>query len=345
MMKLLRILLFPIVPVYFAVTWLRNLLYDKGIKVSKEYSFPVLCVGNLSTGGTGKTPMVEYLVRLLSPTKNVATLSRGYKRVSRGYVLAGPDDTVDTIGDEPLQYYKKFKNINVAVDESRQNGISKLRSTIKPQPEVILLDDAFQHRKVKAGLNILLTSYDNLYYKDIVLPTGNLREPKSGADRAQIIVVTKCPKDLSTVDKENIKSKIKPKAYQSLFFSSIKYSDNVLSSNSEISLDQVPKFTLVTGIANAKPLVDYLTSKTLNFDHLEYGDHYNFTIKDVEVLEKKDFILATEKDYVRLYDVEILRPKLYYIPIEITLDRPLEFDKLIAEFVEKSLNNSKNEIN
>ena len=198
-MKFIRIILFPIVPIYYTVTWLRNRLFDRGIMPSKSYDIPVICVGNLSTGGTGKTPMIEYLIRLLKHQKSVATLSRGYKRITEGFVLADGDATADTIGDEPYQFYRKFKDITVAVDSNRQNGIEQLLQ-LEPKPNVILLDDAYQHRKVKAGLNILLTPYYKLYTDDIVLPTGNLREPRSGANRANIIVITKCPSDISDAD-------------------------------------------------------------------------------------------------------------------------------------------------
>ncbi|MFD1063209.1 tetraacyldisaccharide 4'-kinase [Winogradskyella litorisediminis] len=331
-MKILRILLFPIVPIYFLVTWLRNRLYDSGIKPSKSYDFPVICVGNLSTGGTGKTPMIEYLIRLLSEKKKVATLSRGYKRVTKGFLVADSSANVDMVGDEPFQFYNKFEDIYVAVDENRQNGIKELRK-LKPQPEVILLDDAYQHRKVKAGLNILLTAYYNLYTKDIVLPTGNLREPKSGADRANIIVVTKCPETINDIEKEAIIKQIKPKAHQHVFFSGIKYTEHVNSAIETKSLLELPKFTLVTGIANANPLVNYLNSNTLDFHHLEYGDHYNFTLKDIELLEKQELIVTTEKDFMRLFEVESLQKKLFYLPIEVVLDKPLEFNKLIFDNV------------
>lgn len=331
-MKILRILLFPIVPIYFLVTWLRNRLYDSGIKSSKAYDFPVICVGNLSTGGTGKTPMIEYLIRLLSNKNKVATLSRGYKRVTKGFILADQTSNVDTIGDEPFQFYNKFSEIYVAVDEDRQHGISELRE-LQPQLEVVLLDDAYQHRKVKAGFNILLTSFNSLYVNDIVLPTGNLREPKLGAKRADVIVVTKCPSDLSDVKKQSILKRIRPQSYQHVFFSTIKYSDKVFSATQQNPLEKLPSFTLVTGIANATPLVDFLNSKQLIFEHLEYGDHYNFTIKDIEKLEKKSCILTTEKDFMRLNAVESLQSKLHYIPIEVVIDKAEEFNKLIAQFV------------
>ena len=332
LMKLLRIVLFPIVPIYYSVTWLRNKLYDAGIKSSKSYDFPVICVGNLSTGGTGKTPMIEYLVRLLIKNKKVATLSRGYKRVTKGFLLADENTNVDTIGDEPFQFYKKFNDVIVAVDEDRQNGIAELRH-LNPQPQVILLDDAYQHRKVKAGFNILLTSYQKLYTKDIVLPTGNLREPKSGADRADVIVVTKCPEDISSSEKEKITKEIDPKPHQNVFFSKIYYGENAISANGQIRLKDLPKFTLVTGIANAKPLVNFLNSQSLDFEHLEYGDHYNFTIKDIELFEQKELILTTEKDYMRLLDNESLKSTLYYLPISIDIDNTEKFNNLILEFL------------
>ncbi|TCK67308.1 lipid-A-disaccharide kinase [Winogradskyella wandonensis] len=330
-MKFLRILLFPVVPIYYLVTWLRNRLYDSGVKASKSYDFPVICVGNLSTGGTGKTPMIEYLIRLLS-NKKVATLSRGYKRITKGFLLADDDENVDTIGDEPFQFYNKFDSIYVAVDEDRQNGIEQLR-TLEPQPNVILLDDAYQHRKVKAGFNILLSSYHNLYTKDMVLPTGNLREPRSGAKRADAIVITKCPSKLDDAEKQNIISQISPKTYQHVFFSHIAYSDMVFSATEKKLLESLGHFTLVTGIANANPLVEYLKSKALDFQHVEYGDHYNFTLKDIELLEQKEIILTTEKDYMRLLTEESLLKTLFYIPIEINIDKSSEFNKLILDYV------------
>ena len=331
-MKLLRILLFPIVPIYFLVTWLRNKLYDAGIKPSKSYDFPVICVGNLSTGGTGKTPMIEYLVRILSKEKKLATLSRGYKRVTKGFLLADKYANVDAIGDEPFQFYNKFDDVYVAVDENRQNGIAELRQ-LSPKPEVILLDDAFQHRKVNAGFNILLTVYYNLYTQDILLPTGNLREPKSGASRADIIVVTKCPKNISDLEKEKIIKSIKPKTHQKVFFSFIQYSEIIQSASEERNLNSLPKFSLVTGIANSKSLVSFLKSKGLEFEHLEFGDHYNFTLKDIELFEEKELLLTTEKDFMRLIDNESLSSKLFYLPIEIEIDNATLFDEQIKDFV------------
>jgi tetraacyldisaccharide 4'-kinase len=299
---------------------------------SKTYNFPVICVGNLSTGGTGKTPMIEYLIRLLKDEKSLATLSRGYKRKTEGFVLADEDATADSIGDEPFQFFRKFENLKVAVDENRQNGIDQLMAQEKT-PEIILLDDAYQHRKVKAGFNILLTAYHNLYYKDIVLPTGNLREPRSGSRRADVIVVTKCKKDISEVEKSEIRSRLKLKKHQHVYFSYIDYSNDVISSFDTLDLLTLPKFTLVTGIANAKPLVDFLTDKGLKFDHFEYSDHYSFKESDIETLASKSLIVTTEKDYVRLSNNEILKNKLYYLPIQIRIDNAEIFNKFLKVFI------------
>ncbi|WP_299367998.1 tetraacyldisaccharide 4'-kinase [Winogradskyella sp.] len=332
-MKFIRIILFPIVPIYYLVTWIRNWLYDKGIISSKFYDIPIICVGNLSTGGTGKTPVIEYLIRLLKDRKSVATLSRGYKRITDGFVLANGDANADTIGDEPFQFFRKFKDIQVAVDGNRQNGIEQLLS-LENKPEVILLDDAYQHRKVRAGLNILLTAYYNLYSNDIVLPTGNLREPRSGAKRADIIIITKCPGNISETEKEKIASKLKVRPKQKLFFSHIDYAKDFVSKQGKLALHTLPKFTLVTGIANAKPLTEFLESKQLKFNHIEYPDHYSFKPNDIEMLSKKGLIITTEKDYVRLSNNEILEPNLYYLPIKVVLDKSDDFDDIIRKYVD-----------
>jgi tetraacyldisaccharide 4'-kinase len=191
-MIILRYLLFPFSFIYGWITTIRNFLFEKNILKSTSFEIPIIVVGNLSVGGTGKTPQIEYLIRLLSPKYKVATLSRGYKRKSTGFILANADATSELIGDEPYQLHQKFPNIHVAVDADRANGIQQLRSQ-KERPEVILLDDAFQHRKVKAGWYILLSSFDDLYFNDYVLPTGNLRESRKGASRADMIIITKCP--------------------------------------------------------------------------------------------------------------------------------------------------------
>ena len=333
LMKFLRVILFPIVPIYYVVTWFRNLMYDKGFKASKSYDFPIICVGNLSTGGTGKTPMVEYLIRLLKDNTRLATLSRGYGRLSKGFVLGNETSDALSLGDEPFQFYNKFNNdILVAVDGNRQEGIAKLLEQ-KPMPDVIILDDAFQHRKVQAGFNVLLSTYDNLYTDDFVLPTGDLREPKNGAKRANIIVVTKCPNNLSNQVKHDIISKIKPLAHQEVFFSVISYGADVMSGETSVSLKQLPPFKLITGIANASPLVDYLNGNSLKFEHIAFKDHHSFSRTEIDDMSKYKCIVTTEKDYMRLKDESLLQGKLFYLPIEVQIDRPEQFNTLIKDFV------------
>ena len=333
-MKLLRYILFPIVPFYFLATWFRNKLYDFGIKSSSSFNVPIICVGNLSVGGTGKTPMIEYLIKLLSNKYKVATLSRGYKRKTKGFVIADQNMNAQDIGDEPFQFFKKFKDIIVSVDANRCNGIEHLLK-FEQKPDVILLDDAFQHRKVKAGFNVLLTSFDNLYSNDILLPTGNLREPKLGAKRADVIIVTKCPNSISETEKSKIRRQLKPLNDQQVFFSSIKYSKTIKNAVEEINLEDLKekKFTLVTGIANPNPLVEYLNSKSLTFDHLNYKDHHDFSEKDIDQIKSKQLIITTEKDFMRMESFLNGINNAFYIPIETSIENSKEFEMLIKNFM------------
>jgi len=332
-MKLLRKILFPIVPLYYGVTWVRNYCFDKGVFKSKSYNFPVICVGNLSVGGTGKTPMIEYFVALLKENYKVAILSRGYKRTSDGFQIADKSSSAVTIGDEPFQFYQKFDDILVSVDNDRQNGIAELRK-VSPKPDIILLDDAFQHRKVKAGFNILLTTYDKPYTQDFVLPAGNLRESTSGAKRADIIVVTKCPGDLNDIEKAEIINQLKPLSDQDVFFSSIEYSKFIYSKefNKPISNLKNKKFTLVTGIADATPLLNYLKREGFDFEHLNFKDHHKFTKAEMQLLNTKDLILTTEKDFTRLKD-GIATNKLYYLPIVVNILEEEKFNTIIKQFI------------
>lgn len=337
-MKLLRKILFPIVPIYYIVTSVRNKLYDLGWKSSKSYPIPVICVGNLSVGGTGKTPTIEYLIRLLKDNYKLATLSRGYKRETSGFIIADYNANAKTLGDEPFQFYQKFNDIIVSVDSNRQHGIEQLM--LQEQPQVILLDDAYQHRKVKAGLNILLTAYDKLYSDDIVLPTGNLREPRSGAQRANLVIVTKCPKGLSNSEKQHIENKLHLLSDQILFFSEIVYSERVNNANGSVPLEELSenKMTLVTGIANPKPLVEYLNSKSIGFEHLKFQDHHVFSASEIVMLQEKECILTTEKDYMRLKDeFGTNNSQLYYLPIAFQLDDENKFNNTIKSFVDSSL--------
>lgn len=331
-MSTARKLLYPFSLLYGGVTMLRNKLYDEGIFKSHAYDLPVIGVGNLSVGGTGKSPMVEYLISLLKNEHKVATLSRGYKRNTSGFRLLTGNETAAEVGDEPLQFKNKFPEVQVAVDEDRSHGIEELLKT--STPDVIILDDAFQHRKVTAGLYILLTPYGNLYSKDLILPAGNLREPRWGAKRADIVVVTKCPEDLTKEEQAEIAKELSLDSDQALFFSSIAYSETVLGESS-FPLEELKdrSFTLVTGIANPQPLVDFLKGKGLDFEHRAFPDHHNFTASEVKELQAADFILTTEKDYMRLKN-ELPPNKISYLPISTRiLDASEEFEDLIRNFV------------
>ncbi len=329
-MNLLRKLLFPFSLLYGGITALRNFLYNKGFLKSKLYNFPVICVGNLSTGGTGKSPMIEFLVSFLKDNHKIAVLSRGYKRKTSGYREVLKTSAVGEVGDEPLQFKQNFPEIMVAVCEDRQTGIEKLQNVA----DVILLDDAFQHRKVKASLNILLTSFDKLYVNDSMLPAGNLREPRFGAKRADIIVVTKCPENINDSEIETIKRKLRPKRHQQIYFSKIGYSPQIKNATEAKPLDYLngKEFLLVTGIANPKPLVEFLNKEGLNFDLKSYPDHHNFTASEIEELKKHSLILTTEKDFMRLKgltnDTEI-----YYLPISTVILKKAEaeFKKRVEE--------------
>ena len=330
-----RKLLFPFSLIYHGVTAVRNKLYEADLLKSESYSLPVIAVGNLNMGGTGKSPMIEYLLRVLGKNNRVATLSRGYKRESEGFQLVEISDPVSKAGDEPLQFKNKYPETIVAVDADRREGIKEL---MKFSPEVILLDDAFQHRKVEAGFYILLTTYGDLYVDDLILPAGNLRESSSGAQRANIIVVTKCPQDLNLSDLKKIRKKLKPASKQSVFFSTIKYSEKIISSEERMNIDELrsSEFVLVTGIANPEPLLDFLRSKNIQLKHYKFPDHHNFSEKEIEQLQGESRILTTEKDYMRLKD-RLSPGKLYYLPIEVEfLDGgKTNFEKEIQSFINK----------
>ena len=330
-----RKLLFPFSVIYHAVTGLRNELYNRGIFHSQTYDLPVIGVGNLNTGGTGKSPMIEYLLRILHKNYKVAALSRGYKRDSKGFQQVEVDGDARRVGDEPLQFKNKFPDVNVAVDANRREGIERL---LRFSPDVILLDDAFQHRKVQAGLYILLTAYSDLYIDDHILPAGNLRESAAGARRADIIIVTKCPPGLSSEEMQKIREKLEPVKAQEVFFTTISYSEKIYSKDDEKLLDEVSAddYCLLTGIANPKPLLNYLMDKGIQLQHLKFPDHHNFSEKEIRELEEQPKkILATEKDFMRLKDRMEVKP-IYYLPIEIKfLGKEAEFKKKILDFINK----------
>lgn len=341
-MKLLRFLLFPFAVLYDAITRIRNWFFNLGVLKSTSFDIPVIAVGNLSVGGTGKSPQIEYLIRLLKDDYKIAVLSRGYKRKTEGFQLVNDTHTAEDVGDEPLQFYKKFKNdITVAVDADRTNGIQQLLQNDIP-PQVVLLDDAYQHRKVTASSYILLTKYNDLYVDDFVLPTGNLRESRRGAKRASVIVVTKCPEDLSKAAQEMIVRKLNPKSYQKVFFTTIAY-DEDLKGTEELAISDLKdkEVLLVTGIANPKPLLKFLEEKEVRFIHLNFPDHHNFTQQDISTIKKafdelpseQKIILTTEKDYMRL---EGKIDNLNYISIKSKfLSEEKAFDSLVLEEIRR----------
>lgn len=324
----------PFSVLYGLVVSVRNLLYDVNILQSTRFKIPVITVGNLSVGGTGKTPQIEYLIRLLQNTHAIAVLSRGYKRKSKGFVLANKHTTVADLGDEPFQYHQKFDKIQVAVNGDRVEGVKNILN-LKPNTDLILLDDAYQHRKIKAGYHILLSSYDRLFYNDFMMPTGNLRELWWGKNRADSIVVTKCPINLSEYEQQKIIKKIHPKNNQQVYFSSIYYADCVIGSAKVLLTEFIKqKIVLITGIAKPKPLVDYLQNLGADFIHLNYPDHHHFTESDLQKIKdssKAAKVLTTEKDYVRL-EKELI--ELYYLPIEIQfLNSKNQFDQSLLKYV------------
>jgi tetraacyldisaccharide 4'-kinase len=344
-MNLLRKLLFPFAILYGMITGIRNFLFDNGIFKSYSFDLPIIAVGNLSVGGTGKTPQIEYLIRLLSDKYKVATLSRGYKRQSKGFILAEASSNAAILGDEPFQFFQKFPSIQVAVDADRKSGIEKLLS-LPEKPEVILLDDAFQHRKVKAGFYILLTSYGDLYSDDFMLPTGNLREWRSGAKRAQVIIVTKCPFNLSQDKQNDIKNRLNVSANQELYFTFIAYDNFIYGENRKINVNEIQTASklLVAGIAKPEPFFAYL--QDTNDVCLSFPDHHNFTDKDIleiKNLAQNNIIITTEKDYVRLKG-SLPSEQLFYLPIQSSFISGPEtsgdnFDKNILNYVGTSTRN------
>lgn len=337
-MIILRYLLFPFSILYGWITSIRNFLFDKGILKSYSFDIPIIAVGNLSVGGTGKTPQIEYLIRLLSSNYKIATLSRGYKRKSEGFVLADSNSNAEILGDEPFQIHQKFPNIHVAVDADRKNGIEQLLK-LDTKPEVILLDDAFQHRKVKAGFYILLSSFDDLYFNDFMLPTGNLRESRSGAKRANVIIITKCPKDLSELAQENIIKKIGLNV--PIFFSFIDYDSEVYNEFESKKVEEIIDVDklLLAGIAKPEPFFAYLQAE--KNVKLVYPDHHHFSEKDIEEIKNKannKLIITTEKDYVRLKNQNL--KSLFYLPIKSSfISKGDDFNQTILNYVGTSTRN------
>jgi tetraacyldisaccharide 4'-kinase len=337
---LLKFLLFPFAALYGLVVFFRNVCYDLNIFKSKSFDIPVIAVGNLSVGGTGKSPQVEYLIKLLKKDYKIAVLSRGYKRQSEGFLLANKNTVMAELGDEPFQFYTNHPDVLVAVDSERTSGINRLLE-LHPDIDVVLLDDAYQHRKVKASFYTLLTSYGNIYSDDFLLPIGTLRESRKGANRANAIVITKCPKNLEEVEQNKITRKISPSKHQKIYFTCIEYAKTIVSENDELLVLNLHKYevVLVTGIANPNPLLNHLEQLGVNYSHLNFPDHYNFKNSDLENIQttfskigsKEKIILTTEKDYMRLQGK---LSSLYYIGIQTKFlnNSGLEFDAQVKKF-------------
>ena len=345
MLKSFRYFLFPVAIIYSSVVWLRNWLYDMGILHSASFNFPIICVGNIAVGGTGKTPMVEYLIRLLQNDFKTGTVSRGYKRKTKGYALANASTTALEIGDEPMQFHNKFPYVAVAVGEERLEAIPQLLHD-RPQTEVIILDDAFQHRQVKAGLNIVLTACGEIYTRDKILPLGNLRDVKSGMKRAQIIVVTKCKPGLTVQEQKRVIKEIDPLPHQTVFFTKIAYNKTYhLFNKSASSITSHTNILLVCGIANPKPLIDFLAANVHQHQVMAFPDHHIFNSDDLssikkafEKMESDDkVVLTTEKDAVRLlkFEEQLKDYPVFVLPVEheFLFNGSENFNKLILQYI------------
>lgn len=354
MRKSFRFILLPISFIYGGIVWVRNRLFDKKILRSATFNFPLICVGNLSMGGTGKTPMVEYIIRLLAGKYKVATLSRGYKRKTKGFAIATENSHVSDIGDEPMQIHKKFPELTVSVAEERIMGIPQILSE-KPGTDVIILDDAFQHREVKAGLNILLTDFHNLYSKDIMLPAGDLRDTKSSSKRADIIVVTKCDSNLTKELKEDVIKELNSLPGQKIYFTSIKYERPYrLFTKQKLSLQQGCHVLLICGIANPQPIKEFLDIHVSDFSLLKYKDHHIFNADDINEIKThfskikngNKIILTTEKDGVKIFkfEKELKDIPVYLLPMshQFLFGAETEFEKNILEFINSFKENSDN---
>ena len=343
-MFLLRIVLFPFALLYDLVTSIRNYLYDRGFKPSATFEVPVVSVGNLTAGGTGKTPMVEYLIRTLSSNIKMATVSRGYGRKTRGYRVVNETDNATLVGDEPFQIFRKFKDqVKVIVAEDRALAIPTLLHEFE-DTQAILLDDAYQHRRVHPALTVLLCDFNRPFYKDFIIPTGYLRESRKGAARADVVVVTKCPADISNEAMLDISRRVGKYTNKPVFFSSVRYGTPKAFGHANVMPSR--RVVLVTGIANAGPLKKYVEK---NFDlvlHVERRDHHHYTKGDIRKIKARlpegVCLLTTEKDMVKIADFQLQDETssmpLFYIPIEMFfIKNGQEFDALVKKKLNRAI--------
>ena len=342
----MRYLLFPLSFVYGSITTIRNLLFDYGIFKSKTYNIPIICIGNLSVGGTGKTPHTQYLINLLQNNYKVAILSRGYGRKTSNLQIVESTSKPSEVGDEPLQLKQNNADCLVLVEKNRNKGVKHILKEF-PETEVILLDDGYQHRWLKAGFNILITAYSSPYYKDSLMPVGNLRESKKGAERANAIVFSKTPENINPTLKKGMLERLHLFAHQKAYFSHINYCTwRCISTNKEFTSDQKYSITLVSGIVNPIPLLDYLQNAGHKVKHLKFADHHNYTPNDIaNILSKynkdssaKKLILTTEKDAtkLRVFEKEFGTENVYYLRIEIDFEDKEKFEKQLKNYVAKN---------
>jgi tetraacyldisaccharide 4'-kinase len=344
MLKYLRWLLLPFSWLYALVIIIRNRCYDAGLFKSRGFSLPVISVGNLDVGGAGKSPMAEYLIRLLKNDYKLATLSRGYGRETQGFLTATAAATAPEVGDEPAQFKHKFPDVTVAVCEKRVMGIENLKS----DHDLIILDDAYQHRAVKPGFSILLFDYSRVFEPHFLLPAGNLREPFGGRKRADVMIITKCPVNLSDLQKEKIKARVKPFWGQVLFFAGISYSNlrDMNGNSSTLTVGTDTTVFLLTGIANPAPLLNELKTHTKEVIHHKYPDHHPYTLKNITKLAddfnacsaQKKLVITTEKDAQRLGEqalqTAIKQLNILVLPIQIEfLEAGQQFDQIIKHYV------------
>jgi len=337
---------------------IRNQLFELNVLKSKSYDIPIISVGNITVGGSGKTPHVEYLIRLLKDRAKVAVLSRGYKRKSKGYHLGGKQSTADELGDEPYQMLRKFPGIYVAVDKNRRQGIERLTGDAETRDtDVILLDDAYQHRYVRPGVNILLVDYHRLIIYDKLLPAGRLREPQSGKARADIVIITKCPKDLKPVEFRVLTKALDLYPYQKLFFTTLEYDPLApIYCGESRPLSSLPAdghILLLTGIASPRQMQEDLKPYAADITPMTFADHHRFTKKDIRrindtfaTMPEPKVVITTEKDNARLFGLEGLseevRHNIYRLPVRIKfmLEQGEQFDKFITDYIQKNSKNS-----
>ncbi len=350
---LFRLLSLPASWLYGLAVGLRNWMFDQNLLKSEKYRIPIIAVGNITVGGTGKTPHVEFVLRTLSPMWNTAMISRGYKRLTKGLVVASDDTDASAIGDESMQIHRKFPDVTVVVDANRRHAIEYLLSNPpKNRPvDAFVLDDAYQHRYVEPGINILLIDYNRPLHEDHLLPHGQLREPIANTARANIVIVTKCPKTATPIDYRIITKRLNLPPYQSLFFSQIHYLPLLPAFDSTLPLSHTEdeEALLFTGIETQADMVDHLQSLFARVRTLPFEDHHNFSAEDLQSLadSPESYIITTEKDVSRLYAIKdvptSLKERLYILPIEIKIldGREEQLKKHLLDYVKKNTTNNR----